>query len=89
VLQRILDDLRSGLAAFKSVILILQNNNRISCSFGLTKENDSGFWKYKATIPLVITYEDWFGKKYKEEQEIQIADSSSFTDGSWSDPAAS
>ena len=38
------------LACFNHVIAVLQNNDRVSCSFGTTKANDNGFWKYAATI---------------------------------------
>lgn len=66
-----------------NIILILQNNEKIKCSFGTTKKNDEGFWKYKSKIKIAITYEGWFGKRYNEDQEIQIIDSESFTGHFW------
>ncbi len=67
-------------------IVLLHNNDRVSCSFGTTEANDAGFWKYDATIPVMITYEGWFGKKYKETQNIKISDSNSFTGYFWGIP---
>jgi hypothetical protein len=76
------------IACFDQVILILQNNDRVSCSFGTTKAADTGFWKHNATISVIITYEGWFGSKYfpwkyEEKQDIRITDSDSFTGYSW------
>jgi hypothetical protein len=71
------------LAGLNQVIGLLQNNDRVSCSFGTTKANDTGFWKYNATIPVIITYEGWFGQKYNAAQNITIADSNSFTGYYW------
>ena len=70
---------QSWLACFNQVIAILHNDDRVSCSFGTTKADDAGFWKCNATIPVVITYEGWFGRTFKEKQNIQICDSNSFT----------
>ena len=67
----------------KSSIHILQNGDSTSCSFGLTKENDSGFWKYGAEFHVVITYEGWFGYTYTETQLLKIQDSDSFTGYMW------
>lgn len=67
----------------KSTIAILHNNSNLKCAFGTSKANDEGFWKYKALIPITIEYEGWFGKKYVEEQYIQIIDSESFTNYQW------
>lgn len=64
-------------------IPILQNGDRISCSFGMTKGNDTGFWKYKSTISVVIEYTGWFGIEYKQPQELRIVDSESFTSFMW------
>jgi len=76
---------RRWLSCFEpdNVINILHNNEKIRCSFGLSRANDSGFWKYKAEIPLTIEYESWFGKKYTQTQVIQIMDSDSFTGFMW------
>lgn len=71
------------LAAFESKIAVLQNNDRVSCSFGTTTQDDAGFWKVSANIPVVVCYEGWFGTAYREEQEICIADSGSFTGYGW------
>src|SRR5450759_464420 len=71
------------LACFNQVIGLLQNNDRVSCSFGTTKAADAGFWKHDAAISITIVYEGWFGRKYIDEQNIQIADSDSFTGYSW------
>jgi hypothetical protein len=73
------------LACFVEVIGLLQNGDRVSCSFGTTGMNDGGFWKYNSIIPITITYRGWFGKAYKENQNIKIIDSNSFTGYSWGD----
>lgn len=76
---------RRWLSCFEkgNIINILHNNEKIRCSFGLSREDDSGFWKYKAMIPISIEYEGWFGKRYIQSQEIQIMDSESFTGFMW------
>lgn len=76
---------KKWLACFsgETKILILQNGDRISCSFGTTRSNNTGFWKNKATIPLVIKYEGWFGHHYTETQEVSVMDSDSFTGYMW------
>lgn len=73
------------LSCFKSenTIFILHNNEKIRCSFGMSRKNNQGFWKYKATIPIIIKYEGWFGTKYTQNQVIQIVDSDSFTGFLW------
>jgi hypothetical protein len=73
------------LACLNSVIPILHHNDRVSCSFGTTKINNTGFWKYDAKLHVTIKYRSWFGWSYRGEQEIQIADSDSFTGYSWGD----
>lgn len=72
------------LACFDAVIAILQNGDRVSCSFGTTKANGTGFWKHKAEIAIRIKYSGWFGKSYIQDQVISIVDSNSFTDYAWS-----
>ena len=67
----------------ENIISILHNNSSIKCSFGESKANDQGFWKYNAKIPITIEYEGWFGKKYTQNQDIQIIDSESFTGYQW------
>ena len=67
-----------------STIMLLQNGEKVSCSFGLTRPNDSGFWHYGASIPVTIEYKGWFGKEYRDQQIIQIKDSDSFTGYFWS-----
>jgi hypothetical protein len=79
------------LAAFDRVIYVLHNGDRTSGSFGTTRANDAGFWKYGATISITLTYKHWFRtgwfrRRYKEEQKIRIADSESFTDYHWGEP---
>ncbi len=64
-------------------ISILHNNSNIKCSFGTSKANDHGFWKYNAKIPITIEYQGWFDKKYTQNQDIQIIDSESFTGYQW------
>ena len=80
------DNKRRWLACFADAnkIAILHNNDSVSCSFGTTSTNDSGFWKYGSKITIEIEYEGWFGKKYKQSQELAIIDSESFT-GFWWD----
>ena len=40
------------LAAFDRTIYLLHNGDKISCAFGMTQANDTGFWKYDATISI-------------------------------------
>jgi hypothetical protein len=76
---------RRWLAAFDptNTVSIIHNGDRVLCSFGETDGLDGGFWKYKSKISVTIEYEGWFGKKYKQAQEIQIIDSDSFTGFMW------
>jgi hypothetical protein len=67
-----------------SVISVLHNNEKIRCSFGTSRPNDEGFWRYKSTFPITIEYEGWFGEKYIQNQKLQIIDSESFTGFLWS-----
>lgn len=67
----------------ENTISILHNNEKIRCSFGMSRVDDQGFWKYKAIIPITIKYEGWFGKEYTQNQVIQIIDSDSFTGFLW------
>lgn len=80
-----LENKKRWLACFddKISIPVLHNNDRISCSFGTTKSNNSGFWKYKSSILITIEYKGWFGNKFQQQQEIQIIDSDSFTGFMW------
>jgi len=75
------------LACFKNEIAVLQNNDRVSCSFGTTKKGDSGFWKTSAQIPITVTYKGWFGRSFTDAFSIRIADSNSFTGYSWGQPS--
>jgi hypothetical protein len=74
---------RQELSCFDAVIEMLQNGDKTSCSFGTTKANDGGFWRYNSVIPITLHYEGWFGKKYSESQRIRIVDSDSFTGYYW------
>ena len=74
------------LAGFKSKIEVLQNDDRVSCSFGTTKKDDAGFWKAHARIPITVLYEGWFGGTYKDEQVICVADFNSYTGHAWGAP---
>ena len=69
-----------------TVIRLLQNGARTSCSFGFT-HSDPGqsFWSAQAEFPIQIEYEGWFGEKYQRDlpNVLQIADSDSFTGGMW------
>jgi len=49
-------------------------NESKSFSFGYTKENNTGFWKYGAKFPITIKFESWL-RSYEETQEIVILDS--------------
>jgi hypothetical protein len=79
------------LACFNEGIPFLHNGARISCSFGTTQVNDTGFWKNNATIAVEITYESWpLGSlleswigSFKENQNIHVADTNSFTGYYW------
>lgn len=64
-------------------ILILQNGEKTSCSFGTSQIDNLGFWKYKSIIPVHIKYQGWFGKDYEQEQTLHIVDSDSFTGLRW------
>ena len=80
------DNRKRWLACFDQTIAVLQNDAETSCSFGTTQANDTGFWKYKALIRVTITYQlsfGWFIFNYRDEQDIQIASSESFTGYSW------
>lgn len=79
------DDKHRWLSCFEpeNTISMLHNNEKIRCSFGTTRDNDKGFWRYNAKLPITIKYEGWFGKKYIQNQEIQIIDSESFTGFLW------
>jgi hypothetical protein len=76
---------KPGLACFDDScsIPILQNGSKTSCYFGTTSADDTGFWKYGATIPVSVNYKGWFGKAYSEKQAIYVRDSESFTGYSW------
>ncbi len=67
----------------ENIIPILHNGDRISCSFGTTAKENTGFWKYKASIAITINYFGWFGLEYEQLQEIRIIDSNSFTGFMW------
>lgn len=69
----------------ENIINILQNNSSVKCSFGQSKATHQGFWKYKANLPITIEYEGWFGRKYIQNQNIQIIDSNSFTGYHWAE----
>lgn len=79
------DNKQRWLACFSSTaqVTTLHNGDHVSCSFGTTKSGDSGFWKYKATVSVVIRYEGWFGRSYTQPQEIGMLDSDSFTGYGW------
>jgi hypothetical protein len=81
------DNKRRWLCCFEAenMISILHNNSSIKCSFGQSTADDNGFWKYKANMPITIEYEGWFGKKYIQNQNIQIIDSNSFTGYHWAE----
>lgn len=81
------DNKRRWLCCFEAenMINILHNNTSVKCSFGQCKANDQGFWKYTAKIPITIEYVGWFGKKYIQNQDIQIMDSNSFTGYHWAE----
>lgn len=53
---------------------MLAMNESKSFSFGYTKENNTGFWKYGAKFPITIKCESWI-RSYEERQEIVILDS--------------
>jgi hypothetical protein len=73
------------LAAFneENVIPILQNGESITCSFGMSQPNDSGFWKYRANLLITIEYFGWFGNHYVDTQNLKFIDSESFTGFLW------
>jgi len=67
-----------------STIPVLQNGSAMSCSFGHTKANDSGFWKYGAKIDIRLDYNGFFGRRFVETCTVSILDSNSFTGNQWS-----
>jgi hypothetical protein len=82
------DDRKRWLACFdqSTVIPLLQNGDRISCSFGMThRDPRQSFWRPQALFPIRVEYEGWFGAKYDSDPPnfLQIADSDSFTGGMW------
>lgn len=76
---------KTWLACFsgQKAIAVLHNGEHMSCSFGTTRANGEGFWKYNARVSITIQYRGWFGRQYEQSQEIEIRDSDSFTDFSW------
>ena len=68
-----------------SQIKVLHNGSRVTCSFGTTRANADGFWKYRAQIQITIEYEGWFGKRYSQLQIVEVVDSASFTGYMWGD----
>jgi hypothetical protein len=79
------DNRTRWLACFEAdaKIDVLQNGDHNSCSFGHSRRNNSGFWKYGSKIDVCISYKDWFGRRIVENQSISIRDSESFTGFSW------
>lgn len=77
---------REWLACFRPEcsIPVLQNGAKVSCSFGLSRAGNAGFWKYGASIAVVVEYFGWFGSRYAEPQVLYIRDSDSFTGYMWS-----
>jgi len=70
------------LACFGAVVPVLLNNERTTCSFGTTQANDTGFWKYGATIDIEVIYEGRW-RKYRDKQQLRILDTDSFTGYHW------
>jgi hypothetical protein len=68
-----------------SQISVLHNGSRVSCSFGTTKPDNHGFWKYRAKVEITLRYGGWFGKRYEQKQIIEVVDSDSFTGHMWGD----
>lgn len=64
-------------------IRVLHNGDQVSCSFGMTRANNSGFWKARALLMITIEYKGWFGKSYAQQQTLEIRDSGSFTGFMW------
>jgi hypothetical protein len=79
------DNKTRWLACFLSTTQIraLHNGDHVSCSFGMTRANDSGFWKMRAQLAITIEYTGWFGKSYVQQQTLEIRDSTSFTGFMW------
>jgi hypothetical protein len=80
------------LAAFDRTIYLLHNGDKVSCSFGTTQANATGFWKYDATISITVIYEHWFRphwfrRRFKDDRKIRISDSDSFTGFQWGEIA--
>lgn len=73
------------LAAFseENEIPILQNGESIICSFGMSRPNDMGFWKYRTELPITVEYNGWFGYRYSETLKVKFIDSDSFTGFLW------
>lgn len=82
------DDKRKWLACFDITIPVLLTNDKTTCSFGTTQDNDSGFWKYGAVIDVEITYNGrWC--KHRDKQHLRILDTDSFTGNYWAEGARS
>lgn len=79
------DNKTRWLACFLPItkIRVLHNGDHVLCSFGMTKANNSGFWKVRALLMISIEYNGWFGKSYLQQQTLEIRDSGSFTGFMW------
>lgn len=65
-------------------IPLLHQQSRQSNGFGLTSthENDNVL-VYNSVIPIVITYKDLYGKRYKAKQDLIVKDSEYFAGSGW------
>ena len=83
--EGIADKKRTPFACFNRIIPVLLNGDKTTGEFGNTKANDTGFWKHKSKIGITIIYSDLFGRNYKEQQDIEIFTSNTFSGYSWGD----
>lgn len=65
-------------------IPLLHQQSKKSNGFGLTSShsNDNAL-VYKSVIPIVITYKDLYGKRYKVKQDLIVKDSEYFAGSGW------
>lgn len=76
------EDKQKWLSCFSEKIPLIHNGSSVTCSFGIVRREKS-FWKYRSEIPINITYNCFWGKKYKDEVVVHIIDSKSFTGFAW------
>lgn len=66
-------------------IPLLHHQSRKTNGFGICSTNEAeNVLVYKSVIPITITYDDLYGKKYKTKQDLIVKDSEYFAGSGWS-----